>query len=253
MSRDSNYDHHITIFSPQGRLYQIEYAFKAASSSGLTSVAVRGKDACVVVTQKKVPDRLIDPASVTNLFRVTDRVGCLMTGMTADARASVQRLRYEAHEFRFKYGYDVPVGTLARRFADICQVYTQQASLRALACVALLVAVDDEKGPQVFKVDPAGHFFPYKAAASGAKEQEAVNWFEKKVDTLPEMDEAATIRCAIQCLQSVTDFRGNEIEVGVVSGAAGRFHTLSEQQVEDHITAMCGAQQLRRIPAALLR
>jgi 20S proteasome subunit alpha 1 len=144
-------------------------------------VAVRGKDSCVVVTQKKVPDRLIDPASVTNVFKITDKIGCLMTGMTADARASTQRLRYEAHEYRFKYGYDIPVGALARRMADISQVYTQQASLRALACVAILVAVDDEKGPQMYKIDPAGHFFPYKATASGAKEQEAMNWFEKKV------------------------------------------------------------------------
>lgn len=237
MSRDSNYDHHITIFSPQGRLYQIEYAFKAAASSGLTSVAVRGKDSCVTVTQKKVPDRLIDPTSVTNVFKVTDKIGCLMTGMIADSRAEAQRLRFEAHEFKYKYGYDIPVGALARRIADISQVYTQQASLRALACVAILVAVDDEKGPQVYKVDPAGHYFPYKATASGAKEQEAMNWFEKKVESFPSMDEAATVRCAIQCLQSVTDFRGNEIEVGVVAGT-GRFHTLTEQQIEDHLTAI---------------
>lgn len=70
----------------------------------------------------------------------------------ADSRVLVQRLRYEAHEFRFKYGYDCPAHVLARRIADIAQVYTQQASMRALACVAMLVAVDDEKGPQLFKV-----------------------------------------------------------------------------------------------------
>ncbi|CAM9140581.1 unnamed protein product [Chrysoparadoxa australica] len=232
-----SYDHHITIFSPQGRLYQIEYAFKAANSSGLTSVAVRGASTCAVVTQKKVPDRLIDPVSVTNLFKVTDKIGCLMTGMIADAKAEVQRLRYEAHEFRYKYGYDCPVAVLAKRIADISQVYTQQASLRALACVAILVAVDDEKGPQIYKVDPAGHFFPYKATASGAKEQEATNWFEKKVESFSAMDEDATIRCAIQCLQVVTDFRGNEVEVGVVSGS-GRFHTLSEDDIEAHLVAI---------------
>lgn len=237
MSRDSNYDHHITIFSPQGRLYQIEYAFKAAGSSGLTSVAVRGQNSCVVATQKKVPDRLIDPASVTNIFQITDKIGCIMTGIIADARAQVQRLRMEAHEYRFKYGYDVPVGALARRIADISQVYTQQASMRALACVAILVAVDDEKGPQLFKMDPAGHVLPFKACSSGAKEQEAVNWFEKKVATFGEMDEATTTRCALQCLQSVTDFRGNEVEVGVVSGTA-RFRTLTDQEVEDHLMAI---------------
>lgn len=71
---------------------------------------------------------------------------------SADSRVLVQRLRYEAHEYRFKYGYDCPVHVLARRIADIAQVYTQQASMRALACVAMLVAVDDEKGPQLFKV-----------------------------------------------------------------------------------------------------
>ena len=70
----------------------------------------------------------------------------------ADSRVLVQRLRYEAHEFRFKYGYECPAHVLARRIADIAQVYTQQASMRALACVAMLVAVDDEKGPQLFKV-----------------------------------------------------------------------------------------------------
>ena len=64
----------------------------------------------------------------------------------------MQRLRYEAHEFRFKNGYDCPAHVLARRIADIAQVYTQQASMRALACVAMLIAVDDEKGPQLFKV-----------------------------------------------------------------------------------------------------
>ena len=86
------------------------------------------------------------------------------------------RLRYEANEFKFQYGYAMPVAALAKRIGDICQVYTQKASLRALACVCLLAALDDEKGPQLFKVDPAGHFFPYFAAATGAKESEATNF-----------------------------------------------------------------------------
>ncbi|KAM3568226.1 hypothetical protein VYU27_009646 [Nannochloropsis oceanica] len=238
--RDSQYDHHITIFSPQGRLYQIEYAFKAANSDGLTSVAVRGKDCVAVVTQKKVPDRLIDPSSVSNIYQITDKVGAVMTGMTTDSRAQVTRLRSEAHEFRFKYGYDIPVHVLAKRIADIAQVYTQQASMRALATVCMLVGVDDERGPQLYKVDPAGHFFPFKATAAGVKQDEAINWLEKKVSEMSTMDTDSTVQMAIMALQSVlsTDFRGTEIEVGVVEGVNGFFHTLKEEEIDMHLTAI---------------
>jgi len=76
MSRDANYDHHISIFSPNGRLYQVEYAFKAAASaSGLTSVACRGENTCAMVTQKKVPERLIDPSSVSNVYTIIPSIG----------------------------------------------------------------------------------------------------------------------------------------------------------------------------------
>ncbi|GMH68087.1 hypothetical protein TrLO_g13702 [Triparma laevis f. longispina] len=88
MSRDSNYDHHISIFSPNGRLYQIEYAFKASQSSGLTSVACRGLNSVAICTQKKVPERLVDPESVSNVFTIVPSIGCLMTGIGPDCKVS---------------------------------------------------------------------------------------------------------------------------------------------------------------------
>ena len=240
MSRDSNYDHHISIFSPQGRLYQMEYAFKAASSSNLTSIALRGQNSAVVVTQRKVPDRLVVPKSVSSVYPITSKIGCLATGMLADVKSAIQRMRYEAADYEFKYGYGVPAAVLAKRMADIAQVNTQSASMRPLAVVLLIVGVDDEKGPQVFKVDPAGHYLPFKGTASGPKEQEATNFLEKRVEAIPHYSTDETIRTAIVCLGSVlgSDFRGNELEVAVVEGKEGRFRSLEEEEIEEHLNAI---------------
>lgn len=241
MSRDSNYDHHISIFSPQGRLYQMEYAFKAASSaSGLTGISLRGQNSAVVVTQKKIPDRLMDPKSITSLYTITPKIGCLITGRVADCKAQIQRARYEAADFAFQYGYSIPVHVLAKRIADIAQVNTQSASMRPLATVCILIAIDDEKGPQVLKVDCAGHYLPFYGTASGNKEQEAVNFLEKKVEDMKNYNTDQTIRTAIMCLGSVlgSDFRGNEIEVGMIEGKNGTFTVLTEEQIEDHLNAI---------------
>ena len=241
MSRDSNYDHHISIFSPQGRLYQMEYAFKAASSSsGLTGIALRGADTAVVVTQRKVPDRLIVPSSVSHVFNITPKIGVLATGMKADCHSAVQRMRYEAADFEFKYGYAIPPAVLAKRMADLAQVNTQSASMRPLACVLLIVGVDEESGPTVLKVDPAGHYLPFKGTASGAKEQEATNFLEKRVERMEGYTFDETVRTAIVCLGSVlgSDFRGNEIEVACVQGREGRFRCLTEEEIEDHLNAI---------------
>jgi 20S proteasome subunit alpha 1 len=99
--------------------------------------------------------------------------------------------------------------------------------------------VDEEKGPQCFKIDPAGHYFGYKATAAGTKEQEAANFLEKKVKENPNMDSTTTVQTAITCLQSVlsADFRPTEIEVGIAKGT-DRFVTLTEDEIEAHLVAI---------------
>ena len=239
MSRGSGYDRHITIFSPEGRLDQIEYAFNAVKTSGLTSVAVRGADCCVVVGQKRVPDKLLDASSVSNIHHITPKIGCIMTGKYADAKAAVDRIRKEAFDFQFANGFPIPVRHLAKRCADVSQVFTQHARMRAFGVETILVAIDDEDGPQVFKIDPAGQFFGYKACASGVKMEAAQNFFEKKVKGGTETTTDETIRLAILCLQTVltADFKNDELEVGVVEGD-GRFATLSPEDIDTHLVAI---------------
>lgn len=258
MSRTS-YDRYLTVFSPEGRLYQVEYAFKAITGSGHTAIAVRGKDTAVVITQKKVPDKLLDSSTVTHLFSITPSIGCVVTGLIADAHAQVQRARSEAAEFRYKFGYEIPPDALARRMANINQVFTQRAAMRPLGISMILIGTDFELGPQCFKLDPAGYFVGFHATAAGQKQQEAMNHLEKrwkKLDSGAGADDATkagktlsrseVIEMAIEALSTVhaTDYKPDQVEIGLVSTSSeediktqGQWRVLSTAEVEKHLLA----------------
>jgi len=250
MSGSTGYDRHITIFSDQGRLYQVEYAFKAITAANITSLGVRGKDCAVVLSQKKVPDKLIDPASVTHIFKLSPSVGCVMTGSIADARASVNRARSEAAEFRYRFGYEMPCDVLAKRLANINQVYTQRAYMRPLGVAMTLISVDSEYGPQLYKCDPAGYYVGYRATASGPKQQEILNHLEKKLKNKEHAEGTweGVVELAISTLSTVlsVDFKKGELEVGIVGGprvdgkegTQAEFRALTEEEIDNRLQAI---------------
>lgn len=231
-----------------------EYAFKTAKTPGNTAIAIRGKDCVCFVTQKKVPDKLTDPTSVTSIHKITPSIGMLATGLHGDARSLVQKARSESAEFKFKYGYDITPSTLARILADQAQVYTQHAYMRPLGVIPLVIGIDEEEGTQLYKIDPAGYFVGYKATASGVKDQEATNWLEKQhkgvgVDGFGSLMRDDVIQTAISGLQHVLseDLKASDIEVGIAyipsmegDGVfeGGRFTVLTEEQIEEHLIAI---------------
>jgi len=216
MSASLIYDRHITIFADNGRLYQVEYAFKAITAANIMSVGIRGKDCAVVLSQKKVPDKLMDPSSVSHIFRISPSVGCVITGSIADARAFSQRAQGEAAEFQYSYGYEMPADVLAKRLANISQVYTQRAYMRPYGVATTIIGLDEEFGPQLFKCDPAGYFIGYKGTAAGPKQQEAMNYLEKKLRNKGHAEGSweDVVELAITTLSTVLsmDFKKGEIE-----------------------------------------
>lgn len=120
-----SFDKTMKVFASDGRIYQVEYAFKAVQMSGMTSIAIRGTDSVVVCTQKKVPDALIVPDSITNIFNISDAIGAVIVGNMNDARIILQMLRQDASNFKFKFQYEIPTHVLASHLAGRLQTTSQ--------------------------------------------------------------------------------------------------------------------------------
>ncbi len=131
----------------------------------------------------------------------------------------------------------MPVDVLTKRMADIAQVSTQQAFQRPYGVALIFIGMDVEKGPLLYKSDPAGYFVGAKAIAAGTKEEDAHNWLEKKFKKPQNLDVDTTVQLAINALQNALsqEFKKSEIEVGIVTKESPAFRTLTEEEIDVYL------------------
>ena len=147
-------------------------------------------------------------------------------------------MRQYAGDYRGDYGYEIPVHILADKVAEFAQLYTQQAYMRPLCCITMLFGVDEEKGPQLFKIDPAGYYVGYKATAAGEKEQSATNQLEREFKKKSDFSRDDAVRIAVKALQNTLsmEFRSTDIEIGIASVEDDYVKFLTPEEIEKELT-----------------
>ncbi|CAH8609367.1 unnamed protein product [Dicrocoelium dendriticum] len=164
-----------------------------------------------------------------------------MTGMLPDCHAQVHRARYEAANFRYKFGYEMPCDAIARRIGEISQVYTQSAEMRPLGCAMLAISFDlEHQKPMLYKVDPSGFVAGHKAVAVGDKQVPAMTFLEKELRKKENYNLEEAIEIALKCLSHIhsMEFKATEIEIGVVSKADPIFRKLSVDEIDALLNSM---------------
>ncbi len=190
------YDRAITMFSPDGRLLQVEYAKKTVKQ-GSTAIGIACKEGIILCTDKRIVDKLVVPESVEKIFQIDDHIAATASGILSDARVLVERAQLKAQQH--KVTYDSPIDTLSvvKDIANLKQLCTQSGGLRPFG-VSMLIAGIDHSTPRLYETDPTGIFFQYKAAAIGEAETEVEEILLKEHREDMSIDEA--IKLAVKAL-----------------------------------------------------
>jgi len=165
------YDRALTVFSPEGRLYQVEYALEAVRR-GTLAVAIKSKEDVCIAAQIKIPSKLMDPNSIDKIFQIDDHIGVAISGLHADSRTLINYARVQAQSFRLTYDEPVRLNMLVKTIADLKQMYTQYGGIRPFGCALFFIGIDST-GPQIYTTSPSGIYRPYKAYALGSGEAQA--------------------------------------------------------------------------------
>jgi len=222
------YDRAITVFSPDGRLFQVEYA-REAVKRGTTTVGVKFKDGVVLIVDKRLSSKLIEPKSIEKIFKIDSHIGCATSGLVADARALVDRARIECQVNAFNYSEDLAVESLVKKICDFKQSYTQYGGVRPFG-TAMLMAGIDASGPHLYETDPSGAMMAYKAGGIGAGRNEVMEVFEK--DFKDNMTQNQAVNLGLKALSAANEnnLKSEVVEIAVINPEK-EFHTLNSEEV----------------------
>lgn len=230
------YDRIVTRFSPEGRLFQVEYAFETVKR-GATIVGLVCNEGVVLGTQEPMRDELQDVRLSEKIYELDQHVGAVVAGLTSDARVLVDRARMYAQSNRLAYDEPVDIEVLTKRIGDVKQQFTQQIAVRPFG-VSLIIGGVDKAGSRLFKTHPSGSYQSFNAVAEGIGRETVETMLEEEFKCNMTLSE--TIELAVKCLLEDLKARGREarLRVATVPVETARFAVLSEKQFKEHKKVM---------------
>ncbi len=227
------YDRGITIFSPDGRLYQVEYA-REAVKRGTASIGIKTAGGVVLAVDKRIPSPLLENRSVEKIHKADDHVGVASAGHVADARQLIDFARRQAQVNQLRYGEPIGVETLTKRVTDHIQQYTQVGGARPFG-VALIVGGIESGEPRLFETDPSGTPYEWKALAVGADRGDLQSYLEDNYEAEADLD--GGIDLALEALASVNDgsLLPEEVGLATVDVETESFEQFEADRIEEYL------------------
>jgi 20S proteasome subunit alpha 5 len=234
---NTEYDHNVSSYNPQGRLFQIEYARKAIAL-GSTAIGIKTSEGVILAVEKRLKSPLIIPSSVEKIIEIDKHLGCAMSGLVADARILVEKARVEAQNHIFTYNEPIQSKSIAQSISDVCIGFGKGEDMPSRPFgVALLVAGADIHGPQLYHITPEGTFSEWKAKAIGAGSEGAQSELQNEYRNDLSLDEG--MKLALNTLKQVMEDKINDtnIEVATVTPEKG-YRVLPVAEIKDIIESL---------------
>uniref|UniRef100_A0A1I8I2Y8 Proteasome subunit alpha type n=2 Tax=Macrostomum lignano TaxID=282301 RepID=A0A1I8I2Y8_9PLAT len=229
----TEYDRGVNTFSPEGRLFQVEYAIEA-TKLGSTGIGIQTSEGVVLAVEKRVTSNLLVPSSIEKIFEVDKHIGCAVSGLVADARTLIERARVEATHHWFVHGEQIHVEDVTRSVSNMALAFGDDASKGAMSRpfgVALLFAGVDPTGPRLFHMDPSGTYINYQAKAIGSGHEGAQQQLEEAYHSGMSLRDALVL--ALKILKQVMEEKLDMTNVEVVTVTPDRkYHLLAKEEVE---------------------